>query len=151
MQRVYTIPLKKVKRKSRSGRSSYAVRFVREFLERHLKAEEVKLGKNLNEFIWKNGLKKPPRRIRVIAETEEKDGKTIVKAELEGYKYKAFKPKKKEEKGVAEKLKEKVAGLRGSAKAEQIKELEEKIEGKKKPEVSKKPEEKTKEKVSPKK
>jgi len=149
MERIYTIPLKKVGRKTRSKRSNYATRIVKEFLSRHFKTEDVKIGNNLNDFIWKRGLKKIPRRIRVIVTTEEKEGKTIVKAELEGHKYIEFKPKKKEEKGVAEKLKEKVAGLRGSPKAEQIKELEEKIEGKKKAESPKEVEKPSKERVTP--
>ena len=61
-----------------------------------MKSENIKLGKQVNEHIWKHGIKNPPHHVKITAIKEE-DG--TVKAELEGFKFKeAIKSKKKEEK-----------------------------------------------------
>ena len=98
-EKVFTIPLRKAFRKSKNRRKNYAVSLIKEFLLRHTKAEEVKLGSELNRFVWEKG--KPPRRIRVKA---VKEG-SITKAELLGFEYKDFKAvAKKEKKGMKERL-----------------------------------------------
>jgi len=122
-ERVFTIPLKKAFRKSRKRRIPYAVRLVKEFLKRHMKAEDVKLGKHLNEELWKGN--KPPRRIRVKVFL---DGK-IAKAELIGFTFEEFKAEKFEGKGKKEKLLERLGG-----KALQKQKEEELIKGKPKKE-----------------
>jgi len=50
-----------------SKRTRKAVAMVRKFLMRHTK-REIKIDKTLNEELWRRGIKKPPREIRVKIE-----------------------------------------------------------------------------------
>ncbi|MBU4535005.1 MAG: 50S ribosomal protein L31e [Euryarchaeota archaeon] len=73
MERVYIIPLRKVKNVPRTIRSPKAVRLVREFIQKHMKAEEIKIDASVNEKIWERGIQKVPPKIKVKA-TKEEDG-----------------------------------------------------------------------------
>ena len=93
-ERIFTIPLKKAFRVPRTKRAKKAIKVIREFLKRHMKVErleDVVIGKSINEAVWKRGIQKPPRRIRVHAVVYE--GK--VYAELLGVDI--ILPSKKEE------------------------------------------------------
>lgn len=121
-ERIYTIPLRGAYDKSLRVRSKRAVNIVRSFLKTHMKSDSVLIGKNLNEAIWKRGMKKPPRRVKVTA---VKEG-PLVKAELFGHKYEEFKASpKKERKGMKEKMLERLSPLAAKKEAE-----EKMIEGK---------------------
>lgn len=64
--RTYTIPLRRDFVKApKWRRSKRAVNFIQSFLERHTKKEDVKIGRWLNELVWKHGAKNPPSRVRV--------------------------------------------------------------------------------------
>ncbi|MDR2544917.1 MAG: 50S ribosomal protein L31e [Methanobrevibacter sp.] len=80
MERVYTIPLRKAKRVQRTIISPRAIREVQNFLKKHMKTEEVKLDKKVNEKIWERGIQKIPSKIKVKA---VKDDDGVVKATLE--------------------------------------------------------------------
>lgn len=73
MERVYIIPLRKVKNVPRTIRSPKAVRLVKEFIQKHMKAEEVKIDASVNEKIWERGIQRVPPKIKVKA-TKEEDG-----------------------------------------------------------------------------
>ncbi|MBI2176113.1 60S ribosomal protein L31 [Candidatus Woesearchaeota archaeon] len=60
-------------------RAKKAVTAVREFLQQHMKSENVKLGKYLNLKLWEHGIKNPAMRVTVVA---KKDDKGVVTAEL---------------------------------------------------------------------
>jgi large subunit ribosomal protein L31e len=77
MERVYIIPLRDVKRVPRTIRSPKAVRLVREFLQRHMKSDEIKIDSSVNEKIWERGIQKVPPKIKVKA-TKEEDGSVSV-------------------------------------------------------------------------
>lgn len=77
-ERIYTIPLRAVKKAPRWKRSNRAIRLIREYLERHTKSDHIVLDSGINEKVWERGAKKPPSKIRVRV-TEEKDA---IKAEL---------------------------------------------------------------------
>ncbi len=104
-ERTYVIPLRKEWLKvSRYKRAKRAVTGVRRFLKRHFRVpvENVKVGKSLNEEIWKHGIRNPPSKVKVTA---VKDAEGIVRAELFGHKFeqpkeevKVEKPKKEEPK-----------------------------------------------------
>ncbi|MHA2377770.1 MAG: 50S ribosomal protein L31e [Candidatus Thorarchaeota archaeon] len=67
-ERLYTVPLRKAYwTGSRLRRSNRAVRILREFVERHMKPEELVIQPEVNERIWSRGIQKPPRRIRIRA------------------------------------------------------------------------------------
>jgi large subunit ribosomal protein L31e len=67
VERVYIIPLRKAKRKPRSRRANAAIKVIKEFLQRHMKVENVKIDNKLNEFIWERGMHKIPSRVKVKA------------------------------------------------------------------------------------
>ncbi len=72
MQRVYTIPLRRDFQKAANWRKTErAVTAVKDFLKKHMKGKQVKLGKELNEKLWENGLKNPPCKVKVEAVLEE--------------------------------------------------------------------------------
>jgi large subunit ribosomal protein L31e len=67
-ERIYTIPLRKEFLKAPNyKRSSKAISTIKKFLIKHMKVEEVKIGKYLNLEIFKHGRKNPPSRIKVKA------------------------------------------------------------------------------------
>jgi large subunit ribosomal protein L31e len=67
-ERIYTVPLRKAYwTGSRRRRSNRAVRILREFVERHMKPDELLIQPEVNERIWDRGIQKPPRRIRIRA------------------------------------------------------------------------------------
>lgn len=104
IERIYTIPLRKEYAKAPIWRKTKkAVKAVKQFLTKHMKSEDVKLGKALNENLWKHGIRNPPHKVKVSV---TKDDKGVVRAELFGVK--AEQPKeetktasKKEEKEVS--------------------------------------------------
>lgn len=77
MERVYVIPLRDAKKAPRTKRSPKAVRLVREFIQKHMKSDEVILDASVNENIWERGIQKIPPKIKVKA-TKEDDGSVIV-------------------------------------------------------------------------
>ena len=92
LERVYNVPLRKEYRKGpRWKRTKKAVRALREFLTKHMRSENVKLGKELNEELWKHGIRNPPHHVKVTA---TKDEKGVVKAELFGVEKKTKEEKK---------------------------------------------------------
>ncbi len=67
-ERIYTVPLRRAYwTGTRLRRSNRAVRILREFVERHMKPEELLIQPEVNERIWARGIQKPPRRVRIRA------------------------------------------------------------------------------------
>ncbi len=67
-ERIYTVPLRKAYwTGSRLRRSNRAVRILRQFVERHMKPEDIVIQPEVNDRIWSRGIQKPPRRIRIRA------------------------------------------------------------------------------------
>ena len=94
LERTYNIPLRRQFLKvPRHKRAKKAAKAVREFLIKHMKSDKVKLGKFLNEELWKHGIKNPPHHIKVDA---KKDSEGLVKAELFGAPVEEKKEGKKE-------------------------------------------------------
>jgi large subunit ribosomal protein L31e len=82
LERVYTVPLRREFLKvPRYKRAVKAMRALRAFLEKHMKSDNVKIGKYLSMFITKHGMKNPPHHVKVTA---AKDSEGMVKAELVG-------------------------------------------------------------------
>jgi len=71
MERTYTIPLGKVKNVPRTKRAPRAIRFIREFLKKHMNSEDIKLDSSINEKIWGRGIQKIPPKIKIKAVKEE--------------------------------------------------------------------------------
>jgi large subunit ribosomal protein L31e len=77
-EKVYTIPLRHVWVVTPRGRRApRAVRDVRDYVARHMKAEEVAVSNEINSEIWSRSINKPPRKITVRA-VKDKEGKVII-------------------------------------------------------------------------
>lgn len=74
-EKIYTIPLRRefisvpIYRKTKK-----AVVGIKNYIKRHLKVEEVKIGSHLNELMWKKGATNPPPRVKVKAKKEDNIG-----------------------------------------------------------------------------
>jgi len=128
LERVYNVPLRKEFAKVANWRKTEkAVTALRQFVSKHMKSKDVKIGKYANQLLWKDGIKNPPHHIKVSA---KKDDKGIVSVELSELPPKAKREleklktleKKKDDKD-AEKKKEEDA-----KKAAEAKKVEEKKE-----------------------
>jgi large subunit ribosomal protein L31e len=118
MEKTFNIPLRKEFRKvPRYKRARKAMTALHEFLVRHMKSDDVRIGAGINKAVWANGIKNPPHHVPVHA---EKDDKGVVRAELVGVEIQ--KQKAEDKKGLREKL-----GLKKKEpKGEEKKEAEEK-------------------------
>lgn len=76
-ERIYTIPLAKARRGPRNKWAKKSVRYLKEFMERHFKPETLVISQEVNEAIWKRGIQKPPRKLKVRA-TKNIDGLVVV-------------------------------------------------------------------------
>ena len=115
LERTYTIPLRKEFRKVANWKQTKkAVKATKEFLAKHMKSTDVRLGKHLNEKLWQHGIKNPPAKIKVIT---IKDEKGVVRAELFGHKIVGEK-KEEKKKSKLEEVAKKV-GLKTGAKKEE--------------------------------
>jgi large subunit ribosomal protein L31e len=78
-ERILTVNLRTVVAKKPSWRRSiHSARMLKEILKRQTKADDVKIGRSLNEKLWKRGIEKPPGKVRIKITSE--DG--TVRAEL---------------------------------------------------------------------
>ena len=69
IERIMVVPLRKTKQAPRSRRAVRAVKEVREFTARHMKAEEDKIwiDASVNDKIWSQGIRNPPSKVTVKA------------------------------------------------------------------------------------
>ncbi|MHA1268818.1 MAG: 50S ribosomal protein L31e [Candidatus Helarchaeota archaeon] len=77
MERTYIVPLRRSFTGSRYKRAKKAVKFLREFVKRHMKPVEVIIHPEVNEKIWERGMQKPPGKIRIRA-SKDKEGLVYV-------------------------------------------------------------------------
>ena len=107
LEREYTIPLRqKLAKTTRWKRAKKAVSTVRKFVSKHMKSEDIKIGRELNEEIWARGGKVVPAKVKIHAKKEtvgEKDDKReIVKVNLVGVELTPEKSKKEGKKTKSE-------------------------------------------------
>ena len=76
MERLYTIPLRKEFQKVPNyKKTSKSIKAIRAFAQKHMKCNNVMIGKHLNLEMWKHGRKNPPPRIKVKMIKEKKKEK----------------------------------------------------------------------------
>jgi len=94
LERIYTIPLGDAYKAIRKKRTPRAVKIIRAFIARHMKAdgERITLSTGLNGYLWKGSIQRPPRRVKVRLIKDE----GYIRAYLADEKVEE--PKKKEEK-----------------------------------------------------
>ena len=80
-KRTYVVPLRREFQKvPRYKRTSKAVKAVKAFAIKHMKCDNVKIGKYLNMELFKNGRKNPPHKVNVDMVKED----DVVRVELVG-------------------------------------------------------------------
>lgn len=140
LERKYIIPLRKQWLKAPYyKRTKKAIKAIKEFSMKHMKAEEAKIGTYLNEFVHRHGRKNPPHKVEVLIKKPE--NQNYVEVELPDA------PKKeeiKEEKTTMEKIKDKIPGKKDTKEKKKEEPEKTKVE---KVETSKQKEEKTKKQV----
>jgi large subunit ribosomal protein L31e len=94
-ERFYTIPLSKAWIAPPNKRAPRAIRIIKAFITRHMKLEARKEGEmaeeeepkklivsnEVNEKVWRRGIEKPPRKIRVRAAKDKEGNVTVYLAE----------------------------------------------------------------------
>lgn len=102
LERIYTVPLADAYETVRNKRAPRAVKILRAFITRHMKAdgEKIVLSENLNMFIWAKSIQKPPRRVKVRLVKDDDTIKAYLADEKieEPKKEEKKEPKKDEEK-----------------------------------------------------
>jgi len=76
-ERIYIIPLAKARKGPRNKWAKKSIRYLRDFMTRHFKPESLIISQEVNERIWKQGIQKPPRKIKVRV-TKNIDGLCVV-------------------------------------------------------------------------
>ena len=77
LTRVYTINLGRAWLTPEHKRTDRVVNMIREFAEKHMKSDEIKLDQDLNRSVWSRGKTNPPRKVRVKMVKDE-DGVVTV-------------------------------------------------------------------------
>lgn len=128
IERKYIIPLRREFLKVQKYRRGYkSAKTIKEFLMQHMKVDDVKIGKELNQYILKHGRENPPSRVEVKAiKIEEKNEKPYVKVNLTNAIIEVENKEKK--KGLKEKLKEKMGAKTDDKKTELEKEKHDVLE-----------------------
>jgi large subunit ribosomal protein L31e len=78
LTRTYVVPLRRAFEAPKYRRTKVAVRVIRDFAKRHMKAKQVKLDVDLNELLWSRGIGNPPRRLSLLMDRDE-DGLVSIK------------------------------------------------------------------------
>ena len=78
LTRSYTVPLGIAFEAPPYRRAKVAIRMIKEFTTRHMKATEIRIAKEVNELVWARGIRHPPRRIKLEMDRDE-DGLVSVK------------------------------------------------------------------------
>ncbi len=110
LERTYNIPLRREYLKvAEHKRTPKAAKALIQFLQKHMKTKQVKIGQHLNEELWKHGIKNPPHHVKVTV-IKEDDG--VAYAELIGFTFvkKSTKVESKKEKGKLQEMMEKLGG-----------------------------------------
>lgn len=76
-EKFYDLNLRRIWAAPRESRTPKAVRFLRDFVARRMKTDEVSISEEANSVLWARGISKPPRHLRVRA-VKDKEGRVIV-------------------------------------------------------------------------
>jgi large subunit ribosomal protein L31e len=80
-ERTYTVPLSKTRYTPYYKRTPRAVQLIKNFFTRHMKAERVIFTKELNEALWENGIRNPPRKVKIRATKDDEGNVTLYPSE----------------------------------------------------------------------
>lgn len=107
LERIYTVSLGEAYETTRNKRVPRAVKILRAFIGRHMKAdgERILLSEGLNKLLWVKSIQKPPRRVKVRLVKDE----GVIRAYLPDEKMEEKKAPKAEAKKEEKKAEEKPA------------------------------------------
>jgi ribosomal protein L31E len=80
LERTYIVPLRKRTQLAPCyKRAKKCVNVLREFIQKHMKCKDVRIGNYLNQHIWKDGIQNFPHHVEVTAvkDTKKVDGKDV--------------------------------------------------------------------------
>lgn len=135
LERIYTVPFGKAYDYIRTRRTRRAVKLLRAFLSRHFKVNEeaVRISAGVNDALWRDGIQKPPRKLKVrgvldegkltawlIGEEEEHKKELDAKKKLAEERAKKAKPAEKKE-ATASKLQPSLKPETGASKPAEAK------------------------------
>ncbi len=129
--RIYTVNLAKAWDTPKYRRTDRVINIIKEFTERHMQTNKVKIDQDLNRHIWSRGKRNPPRRIRLRMIKEDDD--TVVVSSYIEEKSSLSEESVEESEIQAEKVEEKVEE-KAKVQAEKV---EEKVEEKAKVQAEK--------------
>lgn len=124
IERTYNVPLRTEWLKvPKYRRAKKAMTALRQFLVKHMKSENVKIGKYANELVWERGIKSPPHHIKVNV-TKDDEGKVyaeLVGAPVEAPKEEPKKKKAEDREKKKEEIKKKLEDLKKQKEAKEEK------------------------------
>jgi len=136
--RIYTVNLSKAWDTPKYRRTDRVINIIKEFTQRHMQTDKVKIDQDLNRHIWSRGKKNPPRKIR-LRMVKEDDDTVVVSSYIEE------KRTETESEDISEELVEKQVEKQKEDKVELEEELVEKqVEKQKEDKVQAKQKEKSK-------
>jgi large subunit ribosomal protein L31e len=71
--RIYTVNLAKAWDTPKYRRTDRVINIIKEFTQRHMQTNKVKIDQDLNRHIWSRGKTNPPRKIRLRMIKEDDD------------------------------------------------------------------------------
>ena len=80
--RIYTVNLAKAWDTPKYRRTDRVINIIKEFTQRHMQTDKVKIDQDLNRHIWSRGKKNPPRKIR-LRMVKEDDDTVVVSSNIE--------------------------------------------------------------------
>ncbi|MCK4474605.1 50S ribosomal protein L31e [Candidatus Bathyarchaeota archaeon] len=95
-ERIYTVPLRKAWIVPPNKRAPKAMRLIKAFVTKHMKLEagreeideeaeeeqrRLLISNEVNERIWRRGIEKPPRKVRIRAAKDKEGNVTVFLAE----------------------------------------------------------------------
>jgi ribosomal protein L31E len=76
-EKFYDLNLRRIWTAPREKRTPRAIRYVRQYAAQRMKTDNVSLSEETNSLLWRRGISKPPRKIRIRV-VKDKEGKVIV-------------------------------------------------------------------------
>jgi large subunit ribosomal protein L31e len=80
--RIYTVNLSKAWDTPKYRRTDRVINIIKEFTQRHMQTDKVKIDQDLNRHIWVRGKTNPPRKIR-LRMIKEDDNTVVVSSFIE--------------------------------------------------------------------
>jgi large subunit ribosomal protein L31e len=108
--RIYTVNLTKAWDTPKYRRTDRVINIIKEFTQRHMQTNKVKIDQDLNRDIWSRGKRNPPRKIR-LRMIKEDDDTVVVSSYIEeksSLSEESVKESEEKAKVQAEKVEEKV-------------------------------------------